>query len=61
MKKMIFSLAVILMLASCGSTPETTTVDSVQVAVDTTEVIADSAQLDEAAGATESAHEIPVK
>jgi uncharacterized protein YcfL len=61
MKKMIFSLAVILMLASCGSTPEITTVDSVQVAVDTTEVVVDSAQLDEAAGATESAHEIPVK
>lgn len=61
MKKTIFSLVVILMLASCGSTPETTTIDSVQVAVDTTEVVADSTQLDEAAGATESAHEIPVK
>jgi hypothetical protein len=61
MKKTILFLTVILMLASCGSAPETTTVDSIQAPVDTTEVFFDSTQLDEAAGATESAHEIPVK
>lgn len=67
MKKMIFALAAILTLAACGGSGEapaadsTLVNDSVALSVDTVNVVTDSAQLNEAVGGSESAHEIPVK
>lgn len=67
MKKMIFALAAILTLAACGgsgeapATDSTLVNDSVALSVDTVNVVTDSAQLNEAVGGSESAHEIPVK
>ena len=67
MKKMIFALAAILTLAACGgsgeapATDSTLVNDSVALSIDTVGVVADSAQLNEAVGGSESAHEIPVK
>lgn len=67
MKKMIFALAAILTLAACGGSGETPATDStlvndsVALSVDTVNVVTDSAQLNEAVGGSESAHEIPVK
>ena len=68
MKKMIIASAMLIMLASCGGVGETPAsdstvapIDSVAVPVDSANVVTDSAQLEDAAGAGQSAHEIPVK
>lgn len=67
MKKMFFFLAAILTLTACGGSGEapasdsTVVIDSVVPAIDSVNVVTDSAQLEDAAGASESAHEIPVK
>ena len=67
MKKMIFALAAILTLAACGgsgeapATDSTLVNDSVVLSIDTVDVATDSAQLNDAVGGSNSAHEIPVK
>ena len=68
MKKMIIASAMLIMLASCGGVGETpasdstvTPIDSVVAPVDSINVVTDSAQLEDAVGAGQSAHEIPVK
>lgn len=68
MKKIMFILAATAMLAACngaGEAPASDSVvapiDSVVAPVDSANVVTDSAQLNDAVGASESAHEIPVK
>jgi hypothetical protein len=68
MKKMVIAMAMLVMLASCGGSGETPAtdslvapVDSVVAPVDSVNVVTDSAQLNDAVGAGQSAHEIPVK
>jgi ABC-type glycerol-3-phosphate transport system substrate-binding protein len=62
MKKMFFFLAAILTLTACGGSNEVEAPASDStVVVDSVNVVTDSAQLEDAAGASESAHEIPVK
>ena len=68
MKKMVIAMAMLVMLASCGGSGETPTtdslvapVDSIVAPVDSVNVVTDSAQLNDAVGTGQSAHEIPVK
>ena len=66
MKKMIFSLAAILTLAACGgsgeapATDSTLVNDSVALTIDTVDVVADSAQLNDAVGGSSSTSEIKI-
>jgi hypothetical protein len=67
MKRMILTVAAIFTLAACGGLNEAPATDStlvndpVALAVDTVDVVTDSAQLNDAVGGSSSAHEIPVK
>ena len=68
MKKMVIAMAALLMLASCGGAGETPAtdslvapVDSLETTIDSANVVTDPAQLEDAVGAGQSAHEIPVK
>ena len=61
MKKMVIALAMLIMLASCGGSGETPATDPLVAPVDSANVVTDSAQLEDAVGAGQSAHEIPVK
>lgn len=68
MKKMMFILAASTILAACGGAGENQAsdstvapIDSVVAPIDSANVATDSAQLNEVAGGSSSAHEIPVK
>jgi len=71
MKKMIFALAAILLLASCGGSEEKQSGSDTSIVIDlgvidstkldSLNVVTDSVHLNDAAGGESSAHEIPVK
>lgn len=66
MKKVMILFAASLIFAACGGSAEQATQDSTVVAdssavVDSANVVTDSAQLKDAVGGSEIAHEIPVK
>jgi hypothetical protein len=63
MKRMILTVAAIFTLAACSGLNEAPTPvnDSAALAVDTVDVVTDSAQLNDAVGGSSSAHQIPVK
>lgn len=56
---MMFVFAVSMIITACGGSAEQVAQDSTQV--DSVEVVVDSAQLNNAVSAADSAHQIPVK